>query len=228
VVLIVFTLEVRRQLRAVIAIAPLLLLVFPALAGIKGSIHDFSSETWSGGEICNACHTPHNANSDGLQVPLWNHGVSSATYTVYSSSSIKRSPVQLEPGNISRLCLSCHDGTIAINSFGGAVDDGTSKKMIGNPNLGTDLSDDHPVGIYWDHQTQVPDENDCFACHNLVLASDGFTYELDPVVGNGLVFYDHRVECATCHDVHNTAVQDVKLLRRPLAGSAICLQCHPK
>ncbi|MEJ2394708.1 MAG: cytochrome C [Candidatus Thiodiazotropha sp.] len=217
--------EMRQKVLVAVATALLLLSTLPAVAGVQGSVHDFSANIWSAGEICTACHTPHNANG-AVQVPLWNHEISTATYTLYSSSTLKISPVQLEPGNISRLCLSCHDGTIAVDSFGSRAGD---QKIVGNPNLGTDLSDDHPVGIYWDHQTQVPGENDCLVCHSFYLLPGGWGYGMDLAnAGNELKFYNHRIECPTCHDVHNTEVQDVKLLRKTRAGSAICLHCHPK
>jgi len=209
------SLQSRRRYAAT-ALPLLFLATFPAVAGIQGSVHDFSGNGWSGGEICRICHTPHSANS-GVDAPMWNHAVSSATYTTYTSPTMDVIAEQPAPGGISRMCLSCHDGTIAIDSFGG---NSGSTLITGNANLGTDLSNDHPIGIQWIHQTFPPYGSECGNCHDL----------LDPTlnIGKELKFFNGKVECPSCHDVHNNKVMDVKLLRKPLAGSQICLHCHAK
>ena len=81
---------------------------------IVGSAHDFSGEGWSGGEICLPCHTPHNADTTEPDAPLWNHAVTSALYTLYDSPTMDVAPEQPRPA--SKLCLSCHDGTVALDS----------------------------------------------------------------------------------------------------------------
>lgn len=177
------------------------------LSDIVGSKHDFSTLGWSGGEICLPCHTPHNANATFPDAPLWNHNLSAAVYTVYSSPTMDVPVAQ--PGEISKLCLSCHDGTVALDSFGGLSG---SQFISGAGNLTTDLSDDHPIGIEWTHP---PNATRCTNCHIV-----------HPWRFNDIVpFFDGKIECATCHDVHNT-IGEPKLLRLPLAGSAICLYCH--
>lgn len=116
-----------------------------ALADIVGTPHDFSSQGWSGGKICVVCHTPHNAdpyNQNPTDAPLWNHKLSKASYILYSSPKLDITPDQ--PGGVSKLCLSCHDGTVALDSFGGATG---SNFISGSALVGTDLSDDHPVSI---------------------------------------------------------------------------------
>lgn len=206
-----------RRGKRIATIATLLLIwTFPAIAAIEGSIHDFSSNGWSGGEICNVCHTPHSSNT-GTTTPIWNHTISSANYTTYNSPTMDVIAEQPTPGGLSRMCLSCHDGTIAIDSFGGNFG---STYITGNANLGTDLSNDHPIGVQWIHQTQTPGSGNCLNCHDLF--TPGSNYGLE------LMFYNGKVECPSCHDVHNNNVMDVKLLRKPLAGSQICLHCHPK
>jgi len=129
--------------------------------GITGSVHDFSSQGWAGGKICKVCHTPHNA--DSTVTPLWNHRLSNATYTLYSSPTLQGT--MHPPGRASKLCLSCHDGTVAIDSFNGAS--GTVF-VSGSALIGTDLSNDHPVGVEWSHQTLDPGSSaSCSRCHNL-------------------------------------------------------------
>lgn len=66
------------------------------------------------GEVCVYCHTPHAANSQ-IALPLWNRTIPSTTYQTYNSSSMTQ-PVS-QPGPNSLSCLSCHDGTVAIDSI---------------------------------------------------------------------------------------------------------------
>ena len=180
-------------------------------AGIAGSKHDFSGSGWGSGEICIFCHTPHNATKSAANSPLWNHQVSSATYTLYSSATLRQTPVP--PRGPSKLCLSCHDGTIAIESFGGSVG---AHFVSGRANLGTDLANDHPVSIYWNHQTMAGGAPSCANCHNFH----------GPLAYN-LPFFDRYLECATCHEPHNNG-PETKMLRKALSRSAICLHCHGK
>ena len=186
----------------------LLALVFPievCFAGIQGSKHDFSNSAWNpSGEVCVVCHTPHHA--DSQYKPLWNHQSTTANFKLYSSPTLKRSPEQ--PRSASLQCLSCHDGTVAIDSFGG----NKGKTVIDQAHMiGVDLSNDHPVSIKWKHQTK---QRLCFNCHDT---------ELDLI--SKIPFYDGYVECATCHDVHNGTNQP-KLLRKTMSGSELCLYCH--
>jgi len=185
-------------------------------ASIVGSKHDFSSQGWSQGEICLPCHTPHNAESN-LDGPLWNHEVSSTTYTLYSSQYANATvPVQPEMGSITRLCLSCHDGTIALDSFGG----GSGSNYIGSDGLvGTNLGDDHPVSVQWTHNSNSLTSSICTNCHDI----------RDPTLPYGfeLKFFSGRVECATCHDPHNNTVETY-MLRKTMVGSELCLHCHDK
>src|SRR4030042_6518050 len=61
-----------------------------AQAGITGSPHDFSSNGWSGGQICIVCHTPHNASGNTI-APLWNHETTGANFQIYQSSTLNAS-----------------------------------------------------------------------------------------------------------------------------------------
>ena len=134
-------------------------------AGISGSDHDFSNETWSGGQICLPCHAPHNSESVA-NAPLWNHDVSVASYTLYSSPTLDAQPGQ--PGGASKLCLSCHDGTVAIDAFGGRK--GTDF-MSGGALVGTDLSDDHPISFTYDAALATADGG----LHNPVTTVSGLS-----------------------------------------------------
>ena len=70
------------------------------------------------GEVCVYCHTPHGANSQLPQAPLWNRTFRATTYQTYDllgTSSLSQ-PVS-QPGVNSLTCLSCHDGQIAVDSI---------------------------------------------------------------------------------------------------------------
>ncbi|MEW6072965.1 MAG: cytochrome c3 family protein [Planctomycetota bacterium] len=196
-------------IRAIASVA-FLLVASAVWAEITGSAHDFSSYGWSGQQICVACHIPHDADQTVPESPLWNHEVGNETYTLYSSPTLDQQPEQ--PRGPSLLCLGCHDGVTAVDSFGGNMG---SYFLTGDARIGTDLSNDHPISIYWDHQTGDGGLV-CSNCHN-------FHEPVDPY----LPFFDRYVECSTCHDVHNT-VGIPKLLRASMSGSQLCLHCHPQ
>lgn len=189
-----------------------------AFAAITGSQHDFKGLSWNKtGEICVVCHTPHNAGSTAA--PLWNHAMSAATYTVYSSPSLNAKVEQ--PSSSSKACLSCHDGTVAVDSFGGNT--GT-KLMPGSWNLGADLSNDHPISFTFNTALATADGGLNDPATKTVSALNGKT------IKDGLLIGD-KVECASCHDVHNNkgyAPSSDALLIVNNAGSALCLTCHNK
>jgi predicted CXXCH cytochrome family protein len=174
-----------------------------AAGTIVGSAHDFSGTSWAQQQICLPCHTPHKA--DTTVTPLWNHQLSNATYTTYTSPYLLETPGT--PGASSKLCLSCHDGTVAVDSYGGR----TGNVYISQQNnIGTDLSNDHPIAITYGHKNPA----NCANCH-----WSGATLQLP--------FYGGKVECATCHDPHNKG-EGEKLLRITMNGSQLCLFCHGK
>jgi predicted CXXCH cytochrome family protein len=205
-----------RYLNQALIILCLFLLTSVAIvnAAITGSKHDFSTKDWGSNEICIFCHTPHNAiKADGTTIyPLWNHKVTTATFTMYSSPSLKISP-EPQPRGPSKLCLSCHDGTVAIDSYGNR----NGGQLISGPaNLGTDLSNDHPISIPWDHR--AAGGGNCLSCH--VMHGGG---ELKP----NLPLKDGFIECISCHDVHNK-YSFGKMVRYTLNRSELCLKCHAK
>lgn len=181
--------------------------------GITGTKHDFKAELWNaGGQICIACHTPHNAKSVQL-IPLWNHtATGTTTFPVYASGTLTATGLT-QPLGVSKACLSCHDGTIAVESFVGAT--GTTTKLItGAALIGTTLVDDHPVGFTYNAQLVTND------------TINGVVGLKDPSL-IGLPLFGGQMECATCHDVHNAS--DIpKFLRSTNAASALCLKCHIK
>ena len=189
----------------------LLAMAHYSFAQIVGSAHDFSAKTWSGGNTCIVCHTPHNAVS-GTAV-LWNHEATTATFTVYNSTTLDATVGQ--PAGSSKLCLSCHDGTVALDNFGGTT---TGTNFITTGNLTTDLSDDHPISFAYTTALATSDGG----LFNPSTANSG----LGGTIATDLLFGD-RMECASCHDVHNAGGNSF-LLRISNAASALCLTCHNK
>jgi len=179
---------------------------------IVGTAHDFSQRGWNGtGEICVVCHTPHFAlaATDG---PLWNHESTTATYDLYTSPTLDATLTQ--PGTESKTCLSCHDGTVALDAFGGQ----TGTNNIGAQwNVGTDLSDDHPVGF--DYNTTLATADGELADPSTKASGLGGT------IASDMLFTDGALECASCHDVHGAGGND-KLLLIANTGSDLCLTCH--
>lgn len=201
--------------------AGLLLAANTAGAGtIVGSAHDFASQAWSGGQICVACHAPHNT-AVIADAPLWNHASSVATYTVYASSTTNATIAQ--PGSTSKLCLSCHDGTVAVNSFGGTT--GTTF-LTGTDSMGINLTNDHPIGFTYD-AALVTADGALNPITTAVTIGSGAKTRVGTIASNML--YGGKMECASCHDVHNTFTATTgKLAKVSMASSALCTTCHAK
>lgn len=187
----------------------------PALAddSIVNSKHDLSAfgpgpvRATNESEICIFCHTPHNASP---AAPLWNRSSPQTHYRIYSSSTTQARIDQ--PSGASKLCLSCHDGSIAL---GMVLSRETPIPMShtfipsGGLDLTNDLSDDHPIGLRYDRalsnrnrQLRSPDLVD----HRLKLGPRG------------------ELECIACHDPHNNEFGD--FLRIPTREGALCNTCH--
>ena len=182
---------------------------------ISGSAHDFSTASWNtSGQICIVCHTTHNADVTVTDAPLWNHQITTATFTPYSSSSLNATVG--EPDASSKLCLSCHDGTIATDNFGG-VTDGTYF-VTGDQLIGTSLANDHPISFTYDATLATTDGG--LFDPTTTNSGIGGTIDEDLLIG-------HKMQCASCHDVHNSSGVD-KLLLVDNSGSALCLTCHNK
>lgn len=196
--------------KVLVLVAAALLISGTGFAVITGSAHDFQADSWGNGEICAPCHTPHNG--DMLNdAPLWDHDITAATFTPYTGTGTLDATDVGQPSGVSKLCLSCHDGTVGLGAFGGATN---TDFITGGALVGTDLSNDHPVAFTYD---------------GTLVTADG---ELnDPTVGGipALLFGigNDQLECASCHDVHNTA-NIAGLLVMDNAASALCLTCHAK
>jgi len=187
-----------------------------AQAQITNSRHDFSSYSWSGGEICRPCHTPHFANVTAGR--LWNHTLSTATYTMFDGSTGTSADLDRE----SRLCMSCHDGTVALDSFGGTT--GTNF-IPGVANIGTNLTDDHPIGKEAIYPTTTSTRFNPQNTSHSVVSTWGSLRLKSWVDSAGAEQW--VVGCRTCHNVHN-AGNFTHMLNFSNASSHLCLTCHIK
>jgi len=189
---------------------------------IAGSAHDFTTAAWSGGRICVACHTPHNSNTSVSVAPLWNHRNSTATYTLYTSPTLRASVGQ--PGGLSKLCLSCHDGTVAVDSFGATT--GTTT-ISAESNVGTALNNDHPVGFTYNTALATANGSLFDPASKSVTVGSGGQTKSGTIAAT--ILYGGQMECSSCHDVHNTfTVGGSGLLKISASSSAICMACHNK
>ncbi len=253
----------RKVITAAAAGTMVLGMAYSALATIAGTPHDLS--VGSGGvefntdRVCVFCHYPHNANP---AVPLWNHTLSTSTYDLYTSSTIDSDyaagitpPTGVSLSNTSSgLCLSCHDGTVAVNSVntgpsgitevvstGGGVIDATTYAISSTVSvyIGTDLTNDHPVDIIYRGSSDDPDLNDpsTVICTNAATGQDITVQDLLRPGNNGL---QNTVQCTSCHEPHKSLTADTDIcgnsytgasknfMRIDLAGSLLCYGCHNK
>jgi len=104
-------------------------------------------------ETCVFCHTPH-GDPNKVALPfLWNRSFSQQTYNLYASDSLNATLSQ--PGPSSKMCLSCHDGTLAmgaVNVVNGRLTSDVGEiamvnSLSASSNLGSNLSNDHPLGF---------------------------------------------------------------------------------
>ncbi len=164
-----------------------------------GVTRTFASSTVD--EICVFCHTPHNALPE---VPLWNHlPTAAASYTPYGSSTMAAAPGQ--PTGMSRLCLACHDGTVALGALQNAPagNDMATVFLTGRAHLSTDISDDHPISF--DYTAAV-------------------VGELADPAGIDLPLEGTQMQCTTCHDPHEKDL--VPFLQKTTADGQLCITCH--
>ncbi len=189
-------------------------------ANIAGSGHDLSS-TAASEEICIVCHTPHNADTTVSDAPLWNHTLTATTgFTPYSNGTIQAIDIG-QPTGVSLLCLSCHDGTVALDSFGGATG---STNIAGAALLTQDLSNDHPISFTYDTALATADGE----LHDPTTTDSGLGAQID----DDMLFGTNQLECASCHDVHDGDATAFLIKPNTVAtggsASGLCLTCHNK
>lgn len=235
-----------------VVVSGLFVTVVAALGGtIVGSRHDLSalnrrgygSETgpMTGGafndfrETCVYCHTPHNASTVS---PLWNRRLPSTLgYEMYSSPNFDSVSSNNAPDGISLGCLSCHDGSVAVDAvlnkpkFHDWYDSGVHYRMSPEGNVGSDscgkchnrqrgaygaLSGAHDATIRYltrnlrdDHPISIPYPTFSrdSAFNQPMIAKE----DGGRTFPNGVQTFDEdKVQCASCHDPHNPDEKNIE------------------
>jgi predicted CXXCH cytochrome family protein len=193
-------------------------------ADIVGTAHDFSTLAWSGGEICKPCHTPHFA--DPTVDFLWAHSLSALSYTLYDGSVTGPSGID-SLDQRSRMCLSCHDGSVALNNYydsGGPPEFMDEAFQVG---AGGNLADDHPIGKAAEYPIAGSIDFNAPTLSSSGLYGFGGDGNQPDVPLYPFLSAEAVVSCSSCHDVHGKAGTE-KLLRINNNSSALCLVCHIK
>ena len=220
-----------RKLTVLLCVVIMALWALPAFAGsapgtgIVDSQHDMNNVSIADtqGRVCAFCHTPHHALDDASAdyLPLWSHQMTTQTFTPYSSDTLDANVTDPLAGP-SRLCMSCHDGAIAVDQhYGLAGSDLRTGDSWGGIAVGAggDLTNDHPIGFDYTAVASVDDE--------IRPETTPTTNPNIPTIAD-LLLDGTTMTCSSCHDVHNTDSNDNYFLVNLQDGSQICLTCHDK
>jgi predicted CXXCH cytochrome family protein len=189
----------------------ILLFIFPIVVNaqsVEFTKHNLSLSGINDGKkasaqsMCEFCHSPHSINA---KVPLWTGCNPGTRYLMYDQSVSSTSDIPADPSRqpdgSSILCLSCHDGTIALGSSQSVIPVGSSS------NLGTDLSDDHPISFIYDATLAARDGQ--------MNPSPMFPVTLDN---------NKKMQCSSCHDPHINTYKDFLVVSNEY--SDLCFKCH--
>lgn len=168
--------------------------------------------------ICVFCHVPHNSRA---AQQLWSRSLDeNYTVTPYESTTLKALPKPADkPTGASRLCLSCHDGTIAaatLENYAGSPLAGATTMPSDavptlNPNLTSNLSNDHPIS---------------FAYTAALAAQQGELASPAALPAQVRLDSDGGLQCTACHDPHNNEFGNFLVIDNSAAGSPLCVACH--
>ena len=165
--------------------------------------------------VCIFCHSSHNATNEG---PLWNHETSSpAAFRTYERATMEGAVQQ--PNGATKLCLSCHDGTIAVGAVHSVGYDIEMQNVGGGGEIpscrkgyiGTDLSGTHPVSVKMNEEIAVARSSLRWP-----------PYDPESAVGLDRSGY---VQCTACHDPHGSRSEKLPFWQKE-SYSEVCRVCH--
>lgn len=188
-------------------------------------------------QVCIFCHAPHNA--DSAVVPLWGHQDNADTgFTMASSFWVKGDGFQGDdrPTGISKKCLSCHDGTVAVGAVAGGditmtgtgVD--VNGMLLGTARgyIGKDLTSGHVISFDYDTVFNNSTTTKLKSRASMLAADQKSMFDRDG-----------KMQCHSCHDPHtdwcddpNKTVGADPLWRKQCEGgaggknSSVCTVCH--
>ncbi|MEI6827844.1 MAG: hypothetical protein WCK54_19810 [Desulfuromonadales bacterium] len=197
--------------------------------GVIASPHNLSVSgpnpafTFNEIRVCVFCHAPHNA-SPATLAPLWNRALPPENqYTMYQSPNFnaKVTYASSMPTGSSRICLSCHDGTLALNRYGGRVlgIQETDRTLWGKANLTTNLADDHPISFRYSNE----------------LALNAHLVPPAQLIGPVKLDSAQFVQCTSCHNPHDNEFGNFLVMNNgdatkpgynPAITSPLCVTCH--
>ncbi|MFI5378383.1 MAG: cytochrome c3 family protein [Tepidisphaerales bacterium] len=177
----------------------------PHNLGVAGPGRKAASEQ----QLCIPCHAPH---VTVAVKPLWDTDSPPVRGKLMAARAGDAGPGQ--PTGVSKLCLSCHDGTIAtMNMVARGQPVQMAERMTtvsrGKPRAGTDLADDHPVSFRFDAALS--------AKHN-------WLREPPSPAGDVKLDAGDELQCTTCHDPHDNGRG--KFLVVANGNSELCNTCH--
>lgn len=195
-------------------------------AGRRGSVFDSKHNLSLSGKgdikavsetrVCIFCHSSHNASSEG---PLWNHKTTvPGKFVTYDRTTLSSKPEQ--PNGATKLCLSCHDGTIAVGAVHSIADPINMRNVGGSgeiptarrSRIGTDLSGTHPVSVRYSQP----------------LAMSSRHLRWPPADPEGIIGPDEGgyVQCTSCHDPHDDSRSERYPFWRKATFDEVCEACH--
>lgn len=236
--------------------------------GIYQSIHDLNNGPDGSGvsfsvtgfvpdpekRLCAYCHTPHHAiafadlAANGADtLPLWSHAVSNVNYSPYMSASFTQKGGQTMAADPlagpSRLCMSCHDGITAVDSYYGLPNSNIMRPLAAPPytdmpvisNIG---NKSHPIGfamtdVIPGYPGAMNQDNNILPLTNNSTFFTG-SGNAGPTIISRLAF-GALMTCSTCHDVHNSlnkisyqagAQNYLILAPQTQTNSYLCFSCH--
>ena len=204
--------------------ALLVTLLLLSQADVRATKHNLSASSTNvvkaltEDQVCIFCHVPHGASQSRA---TWNrdlgYQLSGSLYSLYGSSTLDAVPDR--PSGASKLCLSCHDGALALGSLlnleatrpsSVALQGGVTTMPVGPTRLGVDLRNDHPISL----QPNLLDPE-------IVLPAAGDAVKLR----EGASGAKDSLQCTSCHDPH---LSTPKFLVKPNTRGALCTTCHAK
>ena len=182
---------------------------------------------------CNVCHEAH---TPGFANPLWHRNMSvSATFTVYGDPSLPSGSLDAtvgQPDGETVMCLTCHDGVAGLDQYGWAnafgPGTGVATGYVPPHPFGGNLAADHPVSFVYDAGLATTDGFLFDPTTQAVPTQTAFNgFVQNGTIQNVLLGANDKLQCSSCHDVHNKWAND-HLLNVPYTSSEICETCHDK